>query len=37
MKQAVKSGTKNLWEDGLEAVRRGETTLEELLRVSSDT
>lgn len=37
MKQAVKSGTKNLWEDGLESVRRGETTLEELLRVSSDT
>lgn len=37
MKEAVKRGTKILWEDGLEAVRKGETTLDELLRVSSDT
>ncbi|WKZ19319.1 MAG: type II secretion system ATPase GspE [Candidatus Jettenia sp. CY-1] len=37
MKEAVKRGTKTLWEDGLEAVRKGETTLDELLRVSSDT
>lgn len=37
MKEAVKKGTKTLWEDGLELVRKGETTLEELLRVSSDT
>ncbi len=37
MKEAVKKGTKTLWEDGLDAVRRGETTLDELLRVSSDT
>jgi len=37
LKEAVKKGTKTLWEDGLELVRRGETTLEELLRVSSDT
>ncbi|UJS16428.1 MAG: type II secretion system ATPase GspE [Candidatus Jettenia sp.] len=36
MKEAVKRGTKTLWEDGLEAVRKGETTLDELLRVSSD-
>ncbi len=36
MKEAVKRGTKSLWEDGLGSVRRGETTLEELLRVSSD-
>ncbi|MEP9411370.1 MAG: type II secretion system ATPase GspE [Candidatus Brocadia sp.] len=36
MKEAQKKGTKTLWEDGLESVRRGETTLEELLRVSSD-
>ncbi|MCF6154033.1 MAG: type II secretion system protein GspE [Candidatus Brocadia sp.] len=36
MKEAQKRGTKSLWEDGLETVRRGETTLEELLRVSSD-
>ncbi|TVL94714.1 MAG: type II secretion system protein GspE, partial [Candidatus Kuenenia stuttgartiensis] len=37
MKEAVKKGTKTLWDDGLDLVRRGETTLEELLRVSSDT
>ncbi len=37
MKEAIKRGTKNLWEDGLESVQRGETTLDELLRVSSDT
>lgn len=37
MKEASKRGTKTLWEDGLESVRRGETTLDELLRVSSDT
>lgn len=37
MKEAVKRGTKTLWDDGLEAVRKGETTLDELLRVSSDT
>ncbi len=37
MKEAVRGGTKSLWVDGLESVRRGETTLEELLRVSSDT
>lgn len=37
MKEAIKRGTKTLWEDGLESVRRGETTLDELLRVSSDT
>ncbi|TVM04435.1 MAG: type II secretion system protein GspE [Candidatus Brocadia sp. WS118] len=37
MKEAVRGGTKNLWTDGLESVRKGETTLEELLRVSSDT
>ncbi|MDN3511735.1 MAG: type II secretion system ATPase GspE [Candidatus Jettenia sp.] len=37
MKEAVKRGTRTLWEDGLEAVRKGETTLDELLRVSSDT
>ncbi|KAB2835161.1 MAG: type II secretion system protein GspE [Candidatus Brocadia sp.] len=37
MKEAVKGGTKSLWTDGLESVRKGETTLEELLRVSSDT
>ncbi|OOP57208.1 MAG: type II secretion system protein GspE [Candidatus Brocadia carolinensis] len=37
MKEAVRGGTKSLWMDGLESVRKGETTLEELLRVSSDT
>jgi len=37
MKEAVKRGTKILWEDGLDSVRKGETTLDELLRVSSDT
>ncbi len=37
MKEAVKRGTKTLWEDGVESVRNGETTLDELLRVSSDT
>ncbi|HHT9128210.1 MAG TPA: type II secretion system ATPase GspE [Candidatus Wujingus californicus] len=37
MKEAAKKGTKTLWEDGLDSVRRGETTLDELLRVSSDT
>ncbi|MCF6147823.1 MAG: type II secretion system ATPase GspE [Candidatus Kuenenia sp.] len=37
LKEAIKKGTKTLWEDGLELVRKGETTLEELLRVSSDT
>ncbi len=37
MKEAVKRGTKTLWEDGIDSVRNGETTLEELLRVSSDT
>lgn len=37
MKEAVKKGTKTLWDDGRDLVRRGETTLEELLRVSSDT
>lgn len=37
MKEAIKRGTKNLWEDGMESVQRGETTLDELLRVSSDT
>jgi general secretion pathway protein E len=37
MKEASKRGTKTLWEDGIESVRRGETTLDELLRVSSDT
>ncbi|HHT9121631.1 MAG TPA: GspE/PulE family protein [Candidatus Wunengus sp. YC63] len=37
MKEAVKRGTKLLWEDGLDSVRKGETTLDELLRVSSDT
>ncbi|MCF6158188.1 MAG: type II secretion system protein GspE [wastewater metagenome] len=37
MREAVKMGTKTLWEDGLESVRKGETTLDELLRVSSDT
>ncbi len=37
MKEAVRGGTKSLWTDGLESVRKGETTLEELLRVSSDT
>jgi general secretion pathway protein E len=37
MKEAVKGGMKTLWEDGLESVRKGETTLDELLRVSSDT
>ncbi|NUO08349.1 MAG: type II secretion system ATPase GspE [Candidatus Brocadia sp.] len=36
MKEAKKKGTKSLWEDGLESVRKGETTMEELLRVSSD-
>ncbi len=36
MKEAMRRGTKTLWEDGLESVRRGETTLEELLRVSSE-
>lgn len=37
MREAVKRGTKTLWEDGLDSVRNGETTLDELLRVSSDT
>lgn len=37
MKEAIKRGTKTLWEDGVESVRNGETTLDELLRVSSDT
>jgi general secretion pathway protein E len=37
MKEAVKRGTRTLWEDGLESIRRGETTLEELLRVSSES
>ncbi|KKO19630.1 MAG: type II secretion system protein GspE [Candidatus Brocadia sp.] len=37
MKEAIRGGTKSLWMDGLESVRKGETTLEELLRVSSDT
>ncbi len=36
MKEAIKRGTKTLYEDGLDSVRRGETTLDELLRVSSD-
>ncbi|MCC7210695.1 MAG: type II secretion system protein GspE [Candidatus Brocadia sp.] len=37
MKEAVRGGTTSLWMDGLDSVRKGETTLEELLRVSSDT
>ena len=36
MREAVKRGTKTLYEDGLDSVRKGETTLDELLRVSSD-
>jgi len=37
MKEAIRKGTLSLWEDGRELVRKGETTMEELLRVSSDT
>lgn len=37
MKEAMSRGTKTLWEDGIESVRNGETTLDELLRVSSDS
>ncbi|MDR4506669.1 MAG: type II secretion system ATPase GspE [Candidatus Brocadiaceae bacterium] len=36
MKEAIKNGTTSLWEDGRSSVRSGETTMEELLRVSSD-
>ena len=36
MREDVKRGTKTLYEDGLDSVRKGETTLDELLRVSSD-
>lgn len=35
-KEAVRRGTKVLWEDGLDSVRKGETTLDELLRVASE-
>lgn len=35
-KEAVRRGTKLLWEDGLDSVRNGETSLDELLRVASE-